>query len=548
MNSSQRYYLVLPIVVLLAVVIGFILGNYFSNNSISRKFFLNSGNKIDVILDIIDDQYVDTVNMKDLVEGAIPKLISELDPHSSYIPAQDLEAVNEDMEGHFSGIGVQFSRQKDTIMVVSVISGGPSEKVGLQPGDRIVTIDDSLFVGSQISDEKILKTLRGPKGTKVNVGVKRSNKAELQQYEITRGDVPVNTVDVSYEVDKGIGLIKISKFGRTTYAEFLHALGILTQAGCQSFILDLRQNPGGLMDAAINICNEFLPGGRLLVYTEGKAFPRSEAFANGTGSCQTQPLVVLMDEMSASASEIVAGAIQDNDRGLIMGRRSFGKGLVQNQVTLGDKSALRVTIARYYTPSGRSIQKEYKLGQAADYEMDLINRFNHGEFDSKDSIKQSTEDTYKTVLGREVYGGGGIMPDLFIPRDTAGITSYFSQLQQNGIIYEYAFIYTDRYRETLKKFKNYQELWSHLKRQPLLENVVSYAESKKIRRRPVLINQSAKVIENMLHAYIIRNMFGDSGFYPVFQHRDPVVLRAIEAIKKGETFPQAPDQEAEKNK
>lgn len=543
MRSSQKYYLILPVIVLLAVVVGFILGNYFSNNSISRKFFLNSGNKIDVILDIIDEQYVDSVNMKDLVEDAIPKLISELDPHSSYIPAQDLEAVNEDMEGRFSGIGVQFNRQRDTIMVVSVISGGPSERVGLLAGDRIVTINDSLFVGSNITDEKIMKTLRGPKGTKVKVGIMRSGKDTLQDYEITRGDVPVNTVDVSYEVDKGIGLIKLSKFGRTTYAEFIQALGLLSQAGCESFIIDLRQNTGGLLDVAINICNEFLPGGRLVVYTEGKAFPRSEAYANGTGACQTQPLVILTDEMSASASEIVAGAIQDNDRGLVIGRRTFGKGLVQNQMTLGDKSALRLTIARYYTPSGRSIQKEYKLGDIANYEQDLINRFQHGEFDSQDSIKLSTMDVHKTVLGRPVYGGGGVMPDIFIPRDTVGITSYFSQLQQNGIIYEYAFLYTDQHREALKKFQSYQELWAYLKKQSLLENVVRYAESKNIRRRPVLISRSAKVIENLLQAYIVRNFFGDKGFYPIYFDKDPAVQKAVEVIKKGEAFPKAPEED-----
>lgn len=533
----------MPIAILLAVIVGFILGNYFSSNSISRRFFLNSGNKVNAILDIIDEQYVDSVSMKDLVEDAIPKIVNELDPHSSYIPAQDLEAVNEDMEGHFSGIGVQFTRRSDTIVVVSVIPGGPSERVGLQPGDRIITINDSLFTSSSISDDKIMKTLRGPKGSKVRVGIKRNSHAELKDYEITRGDVPVNTVDVAYEVETGIGLIKINKFGRTTYSEFIQSLGLLTQAGCESFIVDLRQNTGGLLDAAIKISNEFLPGGRLIVYTEGRAFPRSEAYANGTGSCQTQPLVVLMDEMSASASEIVAGAIQDNDRGLIVGRRSFGKGLVQNQITLGDKSALRLTIARYYTPSGRSIQKKYELGKAADYEQDLINRFYHGEFDSLDSIKQSTDDIYKTALGRSVYGGGGIMPDLFIPRDTVGVTSYYSQLQQNGIIYEYAFSYTDQNRDFLTSFKSYQDLWSYLKKQNLVENVVKLAETKGIRRRPVLINQSSRLIENNLHAYIIRNIFGDSGAYPVFLHKDPAVLKAIEMIKKGEAFPQAPEQE-----
>ena len=536
MKSSRKSQWFVPVIILLTLVVGFILGNYFSNNSISRKFFLNSGNKIDVILDVINQQYVDSVNMKELVEDAIPKIVSELDPHSTYIPAQDLEVVNEDIEGHFSGIGVQFSKQNDTIMVVSVISGGPSEKVGLQPGDRIVTINDSVYAGVGVTDEKIMKTLRGHKGTKVKVGIKRGDKKDLQIYEITRGDVPINTIDVSYEVAEGIGLIKLNKFGKSSYAEFIQALGTLSQLGCNAFILDLRQNTGGLLDIAINICNEFLPKGRLIVYTEGKAVNRSDVYANGTGFCQTQPVIVLIDEMSASASEIVAGAIQDNDRGLIIGRRSFGKGLVQNQITMGDGSALRLTIARYHTPSGRCIQKEYELGNSANYEQDLINRFNKGEFDSQDSIKQAGN-IYRTRSGRPVYGGGGILADVFIPRDTIGVTSYYSQLVQNGIIYEYAFQYTDKNREKLEQFKDYKSLWEHLKRQPLLEGVVQYAETKNIRRRPVLINKSSKIIDNLAQAYIIRNMLGDSGFYPVFQHNDPAILKAVEIIQRGEAFP-----------
>ncbi len=541
MKSSQKFYLILPIIVLFTLVVGFILGNYFSGNAISRKFFMSSGNKIDVILDIINDQYVDSVNMKSLVEETIPKIISELDPHSTYIPAEDLETVNEDMEGHFSGIGVQFIKQNDTIIVVNVISQGPSEKVGLQAGDRIVTINDSIFAGVGITDEKVMKTLRGPKGTKVTVGIKRNGKSEIKKYEITRGDVPVNTIDVAYEIEKGVGLIKIGKFGKPTYIEFLKALGVLTKEGCQSFIIDLRQNTGGSLDVAINICNEFLPSGRLIVYTKGKSFPRSDAYANGTGSCQNQPIVILMDELSASASEIVAGAMQDNDRGLIIGRRSFGKGLVQNQVELSDGSALRLTIARYYTPSGRCIQKDYELGKRNEYEQDLITRFNHGEFDSQDSIKQPKGHQYKTTLGRTVYDGGGIMPDIFIPRDTSGMTSYFSNLQQNGIIYEYAFLYVDQNRKKLEKFKNYKDLWAYLKTQSLLEGVVQHAETKNIRRRPVLIGKSANLIENTKQAYIIRNIFGEKGFYPVLQHKDPVISKAIEVIRKGETFPKEPD-------
>ena len=527
------------ILILLTLILGFIAGSYFTNHSAIRSYFVSPGNKVDVILKIIGQQYVDTVSTVELIEDAIPKIISELDPHSSYIPAKDLEAVNEDIEGHFSGIGVQFNRQEDTIMVVSVISGGPSEKVGLQSGDRIVTINDSIVAGVGITDEKVVKSLRGTKGTKVKVGIKRNDSEEIQVYEITRGDVPVNTIDVYYEVEEGIGLIKLNKFGKTSYSEFIHALGILSQSGCHSYILDLRQNTGGLLDVAINICNEFLSKGQLIVYTEGKAFPRSDAYANGTGSCQRQQLIVLIDEMSASASEIVAGAIQDNDRGLVVGRRSFGKGLVQNQIQLSDGSALRLTIARYHTPSGRCIQKEYEMGKGTDYEQDLINRFNKGEFDSQDSIKQ-VGNIFRTLSGRPVYGGGGIMADVFVPRDTVGITSYYSQLIQNGILYQYAFQYSDKNRERLKQFNDYQSLWKHLKGQPLLEEVVRFAETKNIRRRPVLVHKSARLIENMAQAYIIRNIFGDSGFYPVYLNDDPIVAKAVEIIKKGEAFPQKP--------
>lgn len=537
--SSKKVFWWLPVVVILTLIIGFILGNYFSSKTLGRKLFFSTGNKVDVILDIINQEYVDTVDMRDLVENAIPKLISELDPHSTYIPAEDLEAVNEDMEGHFSGIGVQFTLQKDTIMVVSVISGGPSEKVGIQPGDRIISIGDSLFAGPDVTNDKIMKTLRGEKGSIVKIGVKRNSSDKIQYYEITRGDIPVNTVDIAYEVSKNIGLIKINKFGRTTYNEFVMAMAKLMDSGCNSFIIDLRMNTGGFLDAAINIINEFLPQGRLIVYTHGKAFPRNDAVANGTGTCQENQVIILMDEVSASASEIVAGAIQDNDRGLIIGRRSYGKGLVQNQIGLSDGSALRLTIARYYTPSGRSIQRSYEMGKTDDYEQAWIDRFSHGESYSQDSIKFDESLKYTTITGRTVYGGGGIMPDIFIPRDTTGITSYYTNLIRNGILYEYAFRYTDQNRELLGKFKDYKSLWNYLKTQPILYEVIEYAETKDIKRRPVLINISRRLIENMTYAYILRNQFGDDGFYPVLLYDDPVVLKAIDVINKGQALPDA---------
>lgn len=539
MNSKKTAFW-LPVLVILALVIGIIAGSYFSNKPLGRKLFISTGNKIDVILNLIYKEYVDSVDLDNMIEGAIPKVINELDPHSVYIPAKDLQAVNEDMEGHFSGIGVQFSIQNDTIMIVSVISGGPSEKVGLQPGDRIVTINDSLFVGPAITNEKVMTNLRGEKGSIVNVGIKRSDSEDLYDYKITRGDIPVNSVDVAYQIKPGIGFIKINKFGRTTYNEFIVSISKLLSEGCESLIVDLRGNSGGYLDAAINIINEFLPRGRLIVYVEGRASPRSDAFANGTGTIQTEPLVILTDEWSASASEIVAGAIQDNDRGTIIGRRTFGKGLVQNQFPLPDNSALRLTIARYYTPSGRSIQKKYELGKGEEYELDLLTRFEHGEFDSADSIKQGDNPQYETSIGRIVYGGGGIMPDIFIPRDTTGISSYYTKLINRGIIYEFAFQYTDRHRNLKDRFKDYQSLLAHLKSQPLLEEVVSFAEIKGIRRRPTLIEISRKQIENLTQAYIIRNFFGEDGFYPVYLATDPVVKKAVEVIQEGKAFPEKP--------
>ncbi|MDR0232661.1 MAG: S41 family peptidase [Dysgonamonadaceae bacterium] len=535
--NSKKTALWLPVLVILTLIIGIVIGNYFSNRPIGGKLFLSTGNKIDVVLNTIYREYVDSVDMHSLVEGAIPKIVSELDPHSVYISAADLQAVNEDLEGHFSGIGVQFNIQNDTIMVVSVLSGGPSEKLGLQPGDRIVTINDSLFVGPTITNEKVMKNLRGPKGTVVTVGIKRGDSKELYDYKITRGDVPLHSVDIAYQIRPGIGFIKINKFGRTTYNEFIVSISKLLNEGCDSFIIDLRGNSGGYLDAAINIVNEFLPRGRLIVYTEGRAFPRNDSFANGTGTCQNEPLIILTDELSASASEIVAGAIQDNDRGTIIGRRTFGKGLVQNQFPLSDNSALRLTVARYYTPSGRSIQKKYELGKGDEYDKDLETRYIHGEFDTADSIKQGNNPQYQTRLGRIVFGGGGIMPDIFVPRDTTGTSSYYTNLINRNILYEFALQYADQHRNLKDKYEDYKSLLAHLQTQPLLDEVINFAESKGIRRRPTLIEISKKQIENITKAYIIRNFFGNDGFYPVFFTTDPAVKKAIEVIQEGNAFP-----------
>lgn len=547
MDKNRRLSIWLPVIIAASIALGIFIGNhYLSLTQHGKRRMFSSGNKINAILDIIDEQYVDTVNMAKLVEGTIPKIFSELDPHSVYISAEDASIVNEDLEGSFSGIGVSFNMQTDTILVISVITGGPAEKAGLLPFDRIITINDSIYSGNSTSQAKIMRTLRGAKNSTVKLGVKRGEEPDLLYFDVTRGDVPVNSVDVSYEVSKGIGYIKVSKFGRTTYNEFITAIAKLKEAGCTSFVIDLRGNTGGYMDAAINMVNEFMPEGRLIVYTEGKAFPRNDVYTNGTGTCKETPLVVLTDEFSASASEIFSGAIQDNDRGLIIGRRTYGKGLVQSPIKLSDGSEIRLTIARYYTPSGRSIQKDYKMGDSADYDQDIYNRFIHGEFDSADSIKNTHTEQYHTMIGRTVYGGGGIMPDIFIPRDTSGITTYFSSVINSGTLYLYALEYSDKNREKLSSFDTYQDLYKYLQSQPLLYDFTNFAASKGIKKRPNLINISGKLIENQLQAYIVRNFFDEAGFYPIFLKDDPTLLRAIKIINEGKSVPTIEKEDAEK--
>lgn len=541
MEKNKRLSIWLPVIIALSIAFGIFVGNHYLRLTQGKRHIYSSGNKLNAILDIIDEQYVDTVNMKQLVEDAIPKIFSELDPHSVYIPAKDAQRANEDLEGSFSGIGVSFNMQTDTILVISVIPGGPSEKAGLKPFDRIITINDSLYAGNKSDQELIMKTLRGAKNSTVKLGVKRKGTPDLLYFDVTRGDVPVNSVDVAYEVSKGIGYIKVSKFARTTYNEFITAIAKLKQAGCTSFIIDLRGNTGGYMDAAINMVNEFMPDGRLIVYTEGKAFPRNDVYTNGNGTCQDAPIVVLTDEFSASASEIFSGAIQDNDRGLIIGRRTFGKGLVQSPIQLSDGSEIRLTIARYYTPSGRCIQKKYEMGKDNEYEQDIYNRFMHGEFDSADSIKLNASERYETVMGRPVYGGGGIMPDIFIPRDTSGVTSYFSNVVNSGTLNLYALEYSDRHYDELSSFKTYQELYKYLQQQPLLSDFVNFAAAKGIKRRPHLINISARLIEKQIEAYIVRNFFDEAGFYPIFQNDDVTLKRAIQVLDEGKSYPAAND-------
>ncbi len=493
--------------------------------------------KLTALLHVIGTQYVDTVDMDALVEKTIPKVLVELDPHSVYIPAKDAEEANQDLRGSFSGIGIQFMIQADTIYVSDVISGGPAEKVGLMAGDRIVTIDDSLYVGKKINNDGAMKRLKGPKGSEVRLGIKRFGEKELLHYTIVRGNIPVKSVDATYMIDDRWCYIKANKFGETTYPEMLIALAQGIQKGMQGCIIDLRGNTGGYMGAAIQMVNEFLPKGEMIVYTEGVNVPRYEEHANGGGSFQNLPLVVLTDETSASASEIFAGAIQDNDRGTIIGRRTFGKGLVQQPIEFSDGSSVRLTISRYYTPSGRCIQKPYTNGHNEEYELDLLNRYEHGEFFTQDSIKQDESAEYKTKNGRTVYGGGGIMPDIFVPEDTAGYTSYYANVAKAGLFTRFPFEYTDKNRQQLSQYTTMEELLQYLKTQDLLEQLVQHATSKGIKRRNNLIRQSRTLMEEILYGNVIYNVLGMEEYVKYLNQTDPAVLKAVEVLDRGESKP-----------
>ena len=525
--------LLLVLIVFLAIISGILIGNLLSRRANSSGFSrILSHSKIDDLLSIIKDQYVDTVNVKELTEELMTDLTSKLDPHTVYIPASDLADVNSELEGSFSGIGVQFNIQNDTIMIVAVISGGPSDKVGLIAGDRIVRVNDSVFVGKKITNEKVMKKLRGKDGTKVKLGVHRHGTREILHYTITRGEIPVNSVDIAYMIEPHVGFIKVSKFAATTYTEFLNAIATLRSQGATKYIIDLRENSGGFMEQAVNMVNEFLPGGRMIVYSKGKAYPRSEAKSDGKGSCIHQPIVVLIDEFSASASEIFSGAIQDNDRGMIIGRRSFGKGLVQQQLNLPDGSAVRLTVARYYTPSGRSIQKKYEKGKAMDYEMDIVHRYQHGEIDSKDSIHVANKQKYKTFGGRTVYGGGGITPDIFVPRDTSEYTPYLNKVINYGYLYQFAFQYVDKNRSNLKSNKTWQQMDTYLKSQNLLNDFIHFATTKGVAANMKQINISKRFLLMQLNAYISRSVLGDTGFYPLLYKDDKAVNKALESLRK----------------
>lgn len=538
----------MPLFMALCVVVGIIIGNFYAKHASGNRLnIIGSGsNRLQNLLQIVDDQYVDTVNINDLVEKAIPSILAELDPHSIYISAKDVEAANDDLKGSFSGIGIEFSIREDTIHVQNVVKNGPSEKAGIIAGDKIISIDGKPFVGKIVTDEEAKRKLKGPKDTKVKVGILRYGQKNPIYFTITRADIQTKSISATYMLDKETGYIRIKNFGETTYQELLVALAKLGQEGFGNIVIDLRDNVGGLMDAAVKMANEFLPANKMIVYTEGRKFARENYVSNGKGSYQRIPLIVLINEGTASAAEIFAGAIQDNDRGTIIGRRSFGKGLVQQPILFSDGSMIRLTIARYYTPSGRCIQKPYDRNGIS-YEEDLITRYQHGEFFSQDSIKH-TGPAYHTSIGRTVYGGGGITPDIFIPEDTTNITSYYKEAVMSGLILQYAFKYTDDHRQELKKYDTMPMLLNYINKRNLVDQFATYADKKGLKRRNILIRRSHSLLERFIFSRIIYNMLDEEAWMQYINSDDPTIKSAQDVFKHKAAFPKKADKKSNKNK
>lgn len=527
-NSSNKIAL-LPILLGLSLAAGILIGIYLPrrNPVPQQSGFRIRNDKLNSILNIIESDYVDSVNRADLVESAIPAILKKLDPHSVYIPAKDLARANEPLQGNFDGIGISFNILTDTILVISTIPGGPSEKLGLLPGDKIIYVNDSLVAGKRLSDERVMGMLKGLRGTLVRIKVLRKGYKDLIPFEITRDKIPINSVEISYMINQNIGFIRINNFAMTTFDEFMKSLRELKSLGMTKLILDLRQNSGGVMESAIKIADQFLKEGELIVYTKGRSQPKNEARASGKGEFETGDLVILIDEWSASASEILAGAIQDNDRGTIIGRRSFGKGLVQEPIPFADGSGMRLTIARYYTPTGRSIQKPYNNG-FDEYFADLNSRAVHREFEVPDSIHFADSLKFTTPGGKIVYGGGGIMPDKFVPVDTSGISPYFMAVRP--LIYRFSLNYTETQREILKKYTDVRGIEKYLDNQGLLQKFTDFGVKNGVSKDPEGLRISGSIIDTQLKAYIARNILDNKGFYPIWEEIDTTLKYAIQYL------------------
>ncbi len=538
-NHTSRF---VPIIIAVSVVIGIFIGTFFAKRFAGNRLNIinSSSNKINDLLHIIDDQYVDTVNIANIVEEAMPKILAELDPHSTYISAEAAKTANDDLDGSFSGIGVMFAVRSDTVYVTNIIKGGPAEKVGMMAGDRIVSVDGKPYVGKVVTQKETLKRLKGEKGSKVKLGVVRRGTAKQLTFNVTRGDIPVKSIDATYMLTDRLGYVRVNKFGKTTYPELLIALAQLQQDGSKGIVIDLRGNTGGYLDCAIQMVNEFLPEDKLIVYTEGRKTRRENYYSDGQGSYQKQPIIVLTDEITASAAEIFSGAIQDNDRGIIVGRRTFGKGLVQKPITFPDGSLIHLTVSRYYTPSGRCIQKPYVNGEDKDYEQDIIIRYQHGEFFNEDSIRQTGE-VYKTSIGRKVYGGGGIMPDYFVGEDTTLVTSYYQEIVTKGLVTQFAFEFTDTNRQRYGGYKSASDILKQLRRDHVIQQFINYCDSKGVKRRNNMILQSQKLIENAVHGSIIYNLLDMNEYLQFINKEDATVRRAIELFNEGLTTPRLTD-------
>ena len=540
MNKKTK--ILLPFIVAVALVLGLWIGSVASGNRyarISSELIRSMGNtphdKLSYVMQIIDAAYIDPVNMDTIREALMPELMAQLDPHSIYIPATDMSDVNENLEGEFDGIGVVFNMATDTIVVLNVIAGGPSYKAGVMPGDRIVTIDGKTVAGVKFPQDSVMKLLRGKRGTKVNVGIGRGVADELVNIEIIRDKIPINSIDAAFMLTPSTGFIKLSSFSRNSHKELVEAIERLEKEGMKSMIFDLRDNSGGYLDQAILIANEFLPAGKMIVYTEDRFEQRQVEYSDGTGEVTDIPLVILINEYSASSSEILAGAVQDNDRGTIIGRRSFGKGLVQNQLPLPDGSAVRLTVARYYTPTGRSIQKPYEMGMSAEeYEADILNRYLHNEVFSADSIVFNDSLRFVTEGGKVVYGGGGIMPDIFVPIDTVGVTDYYAEVMNKNILYRYTLDYVDKHRSKVNKLTTIAELTAFLDSDPsLVDDFVRYAEREGVRTTRKEIEASRELLLAELRAYIGRNTpLEDAGFYVNIYPIDNTLLSAVKELEE----------------
>ncbi len=544
MNDKRKARLTasvyMPVILALVLALGFFLGLKLrqpeSSPSEGRFFSIGSEryNKIQDILNYINDAYVDSISRTELEDETIKSILKSLDPHSAYIPESEFRRMNDPLMGSFEGIGIEFNMIRDTVVVINPIPGGPSEQVGIMPGDRIVMVGDTVIAGVEKSTNDIVAMLMGEKGTRVDVFVHRPGAPDLIEFSLTRDEIPSYSLDIAYMADETTGFIRLNKFSATTYREFDQALSGLQEKGMEKMILDLRGNGGGFMEAAIQIADELLEPQQLIVYTEGRKRPRTTARARRDGKFETQPLVVLIDEWSASASEIIAGAVQDNDRGLVVGRRSFGKGLVQEQVQLRDGSALRLTVAHYYTPTGRSIQKPYDEGEEAYYN-EFLNRFHSGELLSPDSIHFDDSLRFETPAGRVVYGGGGIMPDIFVPLDGDNDRSFFNRVTNLGYIYLFAFEYTDKNRESLAEYGDAETYVNQFSISSGIYNeFLSFLRDQGMEIPSRISRESEELIRTNLKAYVGRNMYGAEAFYPVLHSVDRTFEKAMEALRDEE--------------